>query len=262
MFDFVFVVLVYRNTKDLEDFFCSFHVPKSHVIVVNSYFDDESETEFKRIASKNNADFLSAPNRGYGAGNNRGCEYALTKYNFKYLIVSNADVNVEEMDIAVLQKYPQGIYAPSIRTLKKKQQNPHMPFYISIFDKIKYRLFLKNNWHLIMVFCAINKAFRIFFLYLMKYVNNGKIYSAHGSFVIIPKCVLLQLYPLYDENVFLFTEEEHLAMKARAHGIDTFYVPGVRILHKEDGSTSAISERIREITRESFISFYRKWYQL
>ena len=259
--DFVFVVLVYRNTQDLKDFFESLTTPNNKVIVVNSFYDEESEKEFRRIAEANNADFLSVPNKGYGAGNNRGIEYALAHYDFKYLIISNADIIIRHLDVASLNSSAKAIWAPSIHTLSGKQQNPHMPFHCSLIDKLKYYYFKKNNWNVIMFFCALNKLFRLSFLGLIRFFNSNKIYSAHGSFVIIPKRVLEKLVPLYDENVFLFTEEENLAMNAKSHSIATYFIPKVKIQHKEDGSTSSISDKQRDITRESFITFYEKWHQ-
>lgn len=85
-YDFVFVVLVYRNTRDLKDFFSSLLLSAVKVIVVNSFYDKESECEFKNIAEANNADFLSVPNKRYGTGNNRGVDYALTHYDFKSIV--------------------------------------------------------------------------------------------------------------------------------------------------------------------------------
>lgn len=64
----VFVVLVYRNTQDLRDFFKYIDIKDSHTIVVNSYYDEQTVIEFKKIALKAEADFISVPNKGYGAG--------------------------------------------------------------------------------------------------------------------------------------------------------------------------------------------------
>ena len=155
-YDFVFVVLVYRNTQDLKDFFSSLLLSAVKVIVVNSFYDKESESDFKKIAEANNADFLSVPNKGYGAGNNRGVDYALAHYDFKYLVISNADICIEKMDLSAFCGLKKGIYAPSIHTLSGKQQNPHMPFHISLIDSIKYKCFMKNDWKTIMFFCALN----------------------------------------------------------------------------------------------------------
>lgn len=260
-YDFVFVVLVYRNTQDLKDFFCSLKIPNTKVVVVNSFFDEETEKEFKQIAESNNADFLSVPNRGYGAGNNSGVEFVLQRYDFKYLVISNADIIIQNMSVKVLDICQAGIYAPSIHTLSGKQQNPHMPYHIKLIDRLKYNFFLHDNWRMIILFCAINKVFRILFLSITRHFNGGKIYSAHGSFVILPKSVLQKLAPLYDEDVFLFTEEENLALNARAHGVCSYFIPEIKITHKEDGSTAMISDRQRDLTRDSFVKFYQKWYK-
>ena len=85
VYDCVYVVLVYRNTLDLEQFFIHQTTPNSKVIVVNSFFDEMTECKFRKIALLNDADFISLPNRGYGFGNNRGCEFALKKYDFKQI---------------------------------------------------------------------------------------------------------------------------------------------------------------------------------
>ena len=71
IFDFVFVVLVYRNTQDLKDFFSSLNIPNSKVVVVNSFYNDETKSEFEQIAIDNGADFLNVENKGYGYGNKR-----------------------------------------------------------------------------------------------------------------------------------------------------------------------------------------------
>lgn len=126
------------------------------------------------------------------------------------------------MDLSAFCGFKEGIYAPSIHTLSGKQQNPHMPFHISLIDSIKYKCFMKNDWKSIMFFCALNKIFRIFFLSFFRYIVGNRIYSAHGAFVVLPKQIIEKLVPLYDENVFLFTEEENLAMNARIHGVATF----------------------------------------
>jgi hypothetical protein len=109
------------------------------------------------------------------------------------------------------------------------------------------------------VFCALNKIFRLFFLLLYQPLGVHKIYSAHGAFVILPWEICHLLYPFYDENVFLFTEEENLAQIAKSKGIFTYYVPEIKIKHKEDGSSSTIADRQRGITRDSYITYWEKW---
>lgn len=261
VYDYVFVVLVYRNTKDLKDFFCSLSLQNVKVIVVNSYYDDESETLFRRIASDNSADFISVPNRGYGAGNNRGCEYALKHYKFHYLIISNADIEVRYLNIADLEPYSECVIAPKTQTLTGKNQNPFMVHHHPNIDHIKNWAFRENYRWVIKLFSIFSRFEREVYLKLTyPLFHYKKVYAAHGAFVIIPYNVIERLCPLYNEKMFLFAEEEHLAQLLKKHSISTIYLPCIRILHKEDGSTGAIGDNFKYI-RESCIEFYNYWYK-
>lgn len=111
IYDFVFIVQVYRNTEDLEDFFHSLGVPNAKVIVVNSFYDEASESDFRKLTVQYAADFISVPNKGYGAGNNVGVKHAQKHYSFKYLIISNADIKIEKLNVAQLEKYGDSIIA-------------------------------------------------------------------------------------------------------------------------------------------------------
>lgn len=254
VYDFVFVVLVYRNTKDLEDFFSHFNIPKSKIIVVNSFYDETSRKVFEDIAEKNGADFLNVPNKGYGAGNNRGCEYALEHYDFKYLVISNADVEIVSLKVSYLS--PTRITAPKIVTLSGKRQNPHQPWLIRSYEKLKYRTFLKRKKRLLRLIVAPARILRELFLFFHR---QGKIYCAHGAFVILPNQILKQISPIYNEKMFLFCEEDHLAQLAKSRGITIYYDDRMEVLHHEDGSTSSLNDTFNVI-RQSFIEYYTTWF--
>ena len=261
--DFVFVVLVYRNTHDLKDFFESFDVPNSKIIIVNSFYDLESEQEFKHIADTHNADFLSVSNQGYGYGNNRGCEHALRHYDFRFLIISNPDIKIQRLSLSALQPVATSIVAPKITTLKGKNQNPLMPFSLGRLNRWKYLTFSSNRRFIFLLFCIWARLCRIaffsfFFLFGKKYTQ---IYAAHGAFVIIPRSIVEQLHPIYNEEMFLFCEEEQLAQLAGKHRIKTVYLPAIKIVHKENGSMSFLSESTFELTRKSFMILYETWFK-
>ena len=238
-YDFIFIVLVYRNTKDLQDFFASLSLPRTKVVVVNSYYDEETDKEFKSIAEDNNADYLSVPNNGYGAGNNMGIEYAIVNYDFRYLVISNADIEIDCMSVESLGKYSSDIIAPDIINLKGRHQNPHLPFAKSkLFYLIQYCIYKYNLPKLRIVFAVLSRLNKIVFHLLNKISGYNKVFAAHGAFFILPQNVLLKLVPLYDENVFMYGEETHVGMLAAKHGITTRYIKSVKIRHKEDGSSS------------------------
>ena len=252
VYDFVFVVLVYRNTKDLEDFFKCLKTPNSKVLVVNSFYDEDSRAKFEAIALANHADFLNVENKGYGYGNNRGCEYALNNYQFRYLIISNADIEIQKLDVTQLSS--QHITAPKILTLKGKNQNPYMPFFSKLYEKIKYFFVIRRS-RLILLCWIYTRFIREVYLLFHK---RGYVFSAHGSFFVMPFSILKELFPLYNEKMFLFVEEEHLAMLTRTKGIKFYYDSSIVIKHKEDGSVSFLDD-INTIGNASYIEFYNTW---
>lgn len=257
-FDFIFVVLTYRNTDDLRDFFRHFHLQNSKVIVVNSFFDEKSEVDFKTIANIYQADFLSVPNKGYGAGNNRGCQYALEHYLFKYLVVSNADIMIDSLSLLNLEKYHDNIIAPRIINLSGKNQNPSIPFKPGILtERFRYWIYSGNHSKLIRVYFVISRLKKILY-YCIKSFRN-QIFSAHGAFVIFPANVIRQLYPLYNEEMFLFNEEEHLGRLALSKGIETVYASDIMIRHKEDGSMNIVDINEFEMLKQSYLVYYKFW---
>ena len=259
MLDFIFVVLVYRNTTDLKDFFRYLTVPNCKVIVVNSYYDENSDTEFKKIAESNNADFISVPNKGYGAGNNCGVEFALKHYQFKYLIISNADIEIKELSIDALNENV--VNAPKIITLSGKNQNPHTPYHSKILDKWKFKAFKKHSRKLLLYPIAVNKLFRYWFIFWNSIGLAARIHAPHGAFLIVPYSIVSKLHPLFNPEMFLFAEEDHLAMKLREAHLKVCYNSKVSVMHKEDGSVGTLSSKdIFQRTSDSYNIFYQHWY--
>lgn len=258
IYDFVFVVLVYRNVQDLKDFFDSLTLSNTKVIVVNSYYDDSTESQFKEISETNGADFISVPNKGYGAGNNKGCDYALKNFKFKYLVISNADIIIKKMSIDELNE--KVITAPNLVDRNGKLQNPSSAYYNKFVEWLYYYIF-KNKWYSLVIFCIIiNKLEREFFYFAYKFFGVKKINQVHGANIIIPYEVLKKIHPIFNEEMFLFCEEPHLARKASSLGIISEYNDKVLVLHKEDGSTGFLERKTIDITRESYLIYYRYWH--
>ena len=261
VFDFVFVVLVYRNTADLHDFFAALKVANSKVVVVNSFYDSDSEAEFRRMAAEHGADFISVPNKGYGYGNNRGCEYVLQYYGFRYLVIANSDISIERLCIDDIRQWTDVIIAPEIRTGKGKRQNPNIPYQESpLTEWLRYQSY-KRGWHWPMpCFDALNRLKKICFFVVSRFRHPRYAYSAHGAFLIVPYDVLQLLHPLYDEGMFLYNEERFLSRKAQLAQVRTVYVPQVSVQHKWHGSVSMGSTGEYALKQQSFIRYYQYWY--
>lgn len=259
MYDIVFVVLVYRNIEDLKGFFDSNSLPNTKTIVVNSFYDSVSDREFMGLAQKYGADYLSVPNKGYGAGNNRGIEYALDHYSFRFLVVSNADISIEHLSVDYLTKQGDAIIAPKILTLNNKNQNPSSPFAPSCLSLKIWKFIFENDLRsLSLGMFAWSRLKKILFYLVSPW--RKRVFSAHGAFVIFPENVLKKLIPIYNEQMFLFIEEEHLGMLALRMGIKTVYAPEIVIRHKEDGSMKIAGVNEFEMKKQSFLSYYNFWF--
>lgn len=234
----VFVVLVYRNATDLVEFLqrTKQKVKDYKVVVVDSFYDKKTSDEIKKIADIYDCDFLSVENKGYSYGNNQGIKYASQKYTFSFLVISNPDILIESYDSSKLIK--DGITAPKIINAGGKHQNPMKPYHSRLSDKMCYIGFTKSNKVALLVGRGINKIYRWVWLFIYELNKNyRKIYEAHGCFIIISKNALekLEMCP-FDENMFLFSEEEVLAYETKKKNIRIEYNEGVSVFHKEDGS--------------------------
>jgi GT2 family glycosyltransferase len=260
-FDLIFVVLTYRNTKDLSEFIKITNVrvkEKFKIVVVNSFYDENSYTELRRIALDNDCDFINVENKGYGYGNNKGIDFAKKNYKFEYLIVSNPDIEILNLSTNNLKGFEDSIIAPTIRTLSGKDQNPYYYSKIEIVEWLNYYSCKKERSIFAYMGIIINKLYREIALFIDRClkVEKRRIYASHGSFVIFGNFALNKLDPVYDERMFLFSEENHLARLAYKKNIKTYMIPAIRILHKEDGSVGLESEKVSNAGRESFIIYY------
>lgn len=183
-YKYVFVILVYRNFEDLKECIESIQskVMNYRIIIVNAYYDSESENKVKKIAETYDCDFLSEPNKGYSYGNNVGIRYASLNYHFEYIIISNPDIVINKFPDS---KFEGDIIAPEIIAASGKAQNPMYIKYNKVTDWMVYRSFKNNQRCLLFIALGINKLMRKYISFLNRNRITYSIYAAHGS------CVLL-----------------------------------------------------------------------
>ena len=264
IYDIVFVVLTYRNTEDLRNFIIDSKKVlncKYKIIVVNSYYDDETNEEFARIANENECDYIAVENKGYGYGNNQGIKLARERYLFKFLIISNPDIVVKQFAIEKIDGMQRHIIAPTIKTIRGKDQNPYYYSRIEFVEWTRYCACKYNNKSMAYIGFAINKLYRVIALKIDRLFNVKKrrIYACHGSFVIIGCEALEKLGQVFDEGMFLFAEENHLARLANEKSIITYMIPDIYVIHKEDGSFGDNKQLMSKYSKESYIYYYEKW---
>ena len=268
-YDFVFCVLCYRSTVDLEHYLQYVQRVRGlyRVIVVDSYFDDDTKNTMAALARSNDCDFLSVENKGYGAGNNVAIAYARQHYDFQYLVITNPDIEFLAFDVQCLTAADEEyIIGPAITTLTGKKQNPYKPYRFWLINGVEYWAFCWKSRLLLYVGIVLNKLLREFFCFWYGTIcqKRARTYSLHGSCMLIGCKALERLVDkdgrIYDENMFLFGEEEEIAYRAIQTGIFLYFDPQLHIKHYEDGSMKLISNR-NDSYQES-ISYrycYKKW---
>ena len=262
-YEYIFIVVTYRNGEDLFDFDKSLkkNINNYKVIIVNNFMNDETEKRIKEISDILNYDFISSENKGYGAGNNKGIEYALSKYDFNYIIISNSDIVIKKFDTKKLPT-ENAVIGPKIITINGKYQNPYWVLENKSIQKILYNGFKKNSKLNLIISQGINKIIRELFLLLNKNKKKAiKTYAVHGAFLIITKDVINKIHPLYDENMFLYYEEAYLAKKCKNNNIKKYFYPEIEILHKEDGSTKGSNINLNGHATNSFKYYFEKNYK-
>lgn len=251
----IYVVVTYGFNDDLANFLKSLKstsIPYK-VIVVNSFYDKDSEENLRNVAKSNDCVFIPSENKGYGHGMNVGITYAREHYDFEYLTITNADIVVEKMTLPQLDASDEYLIAPEIITQTGKRQNP---FYIHSHKK----LFLFADWmrshHLtIFGYSVIVKAKieREVFNRLGGKKKHFKtsIFAGHGAFIVFTRKALEKIGLPFRKDIFLYCEENFLGYKAMQLNIPYYYSDCIRVIHMEDGSTPFYKHNTNEETRKS-----------
>lgn len=260
-YETIFVVLVYRNIDDLEDFLkrTKEKVANYKVIVVDAYYNNNISERIKQLADEYECDYLCVENNGYSYGNNQGIKFAIENYEYGFIVISNPDILIENYDDSNLSR--KGITAPEIINASGKHQNPMKPFHSYFSDKCCYVGFKKNSKFFLIIGRGVNKIYRWIWLFLhMINKKYKRIYAAHGSFLIISSDALKKLgRNIFDEKMFLFSEEDVLACKAEMNQVIIEYNDSISVLHKEDGSMKLGNISQSSENYKSYVYYYEKY---
>lgn len=259
-YKYVFVVLVYKNTQVLLDFFRSFDMPDSKVIVVNSFYDDISLEKCRTIAKQFNADFISIPNKGYGYGNNIGCKYAIEHYQFDYIVISNSDIEIKSLKAIDSLNEELAVYAPSVRIPSGKKQNPNIITCFSFYYIfLKYGYKTEQKWMLTIarVLCRFHREIILLISSILQ-IKKLKIFAPHGCFIIFTRKAIEKLYPIFNNEMFLYNEELFLGFNCKKNNIPIYYVPNLKVLHLE-GASSSNNQTIGFNNNKQSFSIVDKW---
>lgn len=260
---YIFIVLVYKNSKDLIDFLASIKLSNQEyeVIIVNSFYDETTKQECELISKKYNCIFINIENNGYGYGNNQGIAYANEHFIYEYLIISNPDVIISKFDVNDIVNLSNGVIGPSIKTLNNKNQNPYWAINNKFAEYIIYRGYKKDKKVLIYLGIIINKVIRELFLFIFNLSKKEykKVFALHGCFLVFPADIIKEIHFPFDDNMFLFAEEAYLAHLLNAEGISSYLTKKIKVIHKEDGSMNVSNINQKKEIKKSVVYYFEKY---
>lgn len=229
------VILNYKDNEntirlchDFENYSCIEKI----VVVDNSGEVGLSETDFKG-AEFSKTLLLNVQNNGYSAGNNRGIEKLDELGSFKYIIISNPDIFIEEKAVAAcidfLEKNEDyAIAAPRMHT---KDGKPH---HLAAWNE---RTFLCDLAYSSGILSRTVGMYRECYDESFFKKEIATVDCVAGSFFVISRKALKKVGN-FDTNTFLYYEEDILGYKLKRLGLKTALLCREKFLHCEGNSVN------------------------
>lgn len=204
------------------------------IVVVDNQSTDNSYAKLAKLQSKKIDVIYTNHNGGYSYGNNYGCLWAIKKYAPEYLIICNPDIYFKE-DVLT--------YLISIMD-ERKEENISC---ISCYMDCKSSPTLQSAWKSPSYFdCILNNL-----TILRKLIGDKTKYNDSylcqsqpievdvlpGSFFIM-NSLAFESVGGFDENVFLYNEENILSKKLKEKGWKNLYVSTQSYQHFHSTSIS------------------------
>jgi len=216
------------------------------VIIDNASINDSILKLNEQYNLNNNVVILSqVKNLGYAKGNNIGLQFLISK-GYEYALITNNDVLYVENSIIILYSYI--IKHPNVALIGPKIYNPEM--------KLQHSTRL-NEPKFSELFGFLGKSIR---LNESIQKESLKVYSISGSSMIVSIKNLMRV-DLFDENTFLYNEENIMSFKLSKLGLTTIFSPESIVIHNHGYTTGRNNMFVnKEYIKSSFYYwlFYRK----
>ncbi len=226
---------VYNNLKRYPDF---------EILIIDNGSYDKSlsifETQFpgaRFLKNEKNLGFVKAANQG------------IKNTSGKYLLFLNPDTELLDENISLMVDFmdkdvSRGISGPLILSESgSPQSSPHSKFN-NIFSELKFSIGLQ----------FLNKLFSE-----KEYTRPSECDYILGSAMLIRRAVFDDI-GLFDENIFMFAEEEDLCLRAKQRDWKIFFYPNCKIVHYGRKSSLGL-EKARIINhRMAALYYYSKKY--
>ena len=197
-------------------------------------------------------------NYGFAIANNKGIEYAKNKYDSNYYIVINNDVFISQkdfLDVISLDytKYSFDMLGPRIDSPTGESVNPFPVFKTE--DEIKNEIIKCNKLIQIysnpILYIGLEVYLKIKYIFKKKRKPiNGETLEfnvpLHGCAIIFSKKYLDKYEYPFNNETFLFHEEELLYNRVIKDNLTSIYDPSLCVFHREGSSMKKKNKKNRK----------------
>lgn len=230
------VILNYNDSKTTIDLLNRIknYDMLDEIVVVDNNSTDNSIEKLKKYENNNIKLIVNKENKGYGAGNNIGCKY-LAQKNVDYIIISNPDVVFTNEDIQKLcDSFNSDIAIVAPVVDEHGILNRGWKFETTFVDSL-------SNYN------YVGRWFKKRRLYKNEYYNKklSKVDVVSGCFFMARKDIFEKI-GFFDENTFLYYEENIIAKKIKNEGKCIYINNDVKIIHKHSVSVDKSLKKIKK----------------
>ena len=237
----------YNLIKNIEDYSCV-----DEIVIVDNDSKDNSYEELLKLQNKKITILKNNSNKGYGSGINLGSRYLIDKYHKCNIIISNPDIVIEnEQVIFKLVKtlsLDVAVVAPIIKE--------HVGYSKGWKQPTPWIDILSN------VVCVHKKVKQKYLLYPEEHYKNKivDVDIVSGCFFLIRSDALKQIN-FFDENVFLYYEENILSTKLKQNNLKTVINTEVEVFHNHSVTIDKNINKINKykILKKSQMYFEKKY---
>lgn len=250
----------YENTKKLVKNIKEYKILDKIVIVDNKSTNNDELKRLNTLICDKVDVIVSDKNGGYSYGNNYALKYIDKKYGeqkFEYVIISNPDVYVKEYDIEKTIEFLNNNKKCVIASPRMYYTNG--PARRSAWKNRKIITDIANS-------TRITQAILFHFFkkgeYSKKDFKNSvlEVDSIAGSFF-VANHKLFKNIGYFDENTFLFYEEDIIGVKAKEKGYSIFSLNNLSFIHYESKTIGKIMNifKKQDILFNSRIYFQKEY---
>ena len=229
-----FVVLNYNDYAITSDYIkrINHYSVINHIVIVDNFSTDGSFEKLQPLVSDKVDVIKTFANEGYARGNNYGIRYAIDKYNPDIIAISNPDIEITEHFVESM-----------VNELENSDDRT------GLISGIEYHdgdMEATSAWRLPnFIFCnleQLNVFPRLFKGLQLKYSGDELRTKDRYPVDVVPGCLffvktkVFSEVGLFDEDTFLYYEENILARKLKKKGYQNYIYSKYSYIHKESVS--------------------------